>query len=490
MLSVRKVLLPTGVLVLIWASSPALAQGLPAIPAVPGAAPAVVAPAEVGPGILGRFALRFDAFRRRLALKPIGQLLQNAKKPLAAATGGLLGNPPKPNDKEAAAPGAGGAAAAGKKDAAEAKKRREDVAYLGTLDCRYYPNASQALADALRTDPSECVRYEAALALSRACCCNGTTLKALTASVSGMDSDGNPAERSARVRCTAAVALERCLACYVPPPEEPPEPKPAPAPKLEVKPDPKGEGEPKKGPEVTPPSIPPADDQPTQRNAPSPRQVRRARETLADFQALMAVSAPRIQPEVSPREKSFVHLLQASFTGPASPPPVQATVVQAAAATVPTPTPAVSARPVFAPPADTRAAKLVPLQLPPQAEPTIVPAAAVAPKVVPPADESATLKEISLRCLNAADVPGQHQAIRELMRYDWHAQPLVAATLLHGARDTRFPEAVRVDCVRMLAIGKVTHPQVLQGLTGLAEDPNKWVREEATKAWAALNATR
>ena len=75
-----------------------------------------------------------------------------------------------------AKPGVAGAAAEGKKDAAEAKARQMDVRYLGTLDCRYYPAAAKGLSDALRTDPSECVRFEAAQALSRGCCCNKTTL--------------------------------------------------------------------------------------------------------------------------------------------------------------------------------------------------------------------------------------------------------------------------------------------------------------------------
>src|SRR5262249_29738452 len=92
--------------------------------------------------------------------------------------------------------------------------------FLGTVDCRYYPDAIVALTAALRTDGSECVRYEAALALSHGCCCNQKTIDALEASVSGTEKDGNPAERSVRVRCTAAIGLERCLSCYVPPPVE------------------------------------------------------------------------------------------------------------------------------------------------------------------------------------------------------------------------------------------------------------------------------
>jgi plasmid stabilization system protein ParE len=104
-----------------------------------------------------------------------------------------------------------GAAARIKKDVEEAAARRVAVRYLGTVDCRYWPEAEQALIDALRADKIECVRYEAALALQRGCCCTKKVAKALTISIEGSDKDGNPAERSARVQDAAAVALSMCV---------------------------------------------------------------------------------------------------------------------------------------------------------------------------------------------------------------------------------------------------------------------------------------
>ena len=103
-----------------------------------------------------------------------------------------------------------GAAARIKKDEEEAKARREAVRFLGTVDCNYWPEATEALALALRKDPNECVRFEAALSLRNGCCCNEKTVKALSHSVAGDDKDGAPMERSDRVRAAAADALARC----------------------------------------------------------------------------------------------------------------------------------------------------------------------------------------------------------------------------------------------------------------------------------------
>src|SRR5436305_6913024 len=138
-------------------------------------------------------------------------------------TGGVIPSfcPLMPSEKDLAKSGVAGAAAMAQKEALEAKQRREAVRFLGTLDCRYFPDAAVALTAALRQDSSECVRWEAALVLGRGCCCTELTMKALDASVSGMEIDGNPAERSVRVRMAAAAALDRCLACYVPPAEPP-----------------------------------------------------------------------------------------------------------------------------------------------------------------------------------------------------------------------------------------------------------------------------
>src|SRR5207302_6302538 len=108
-----------------------------------------------------------------------------------------------------------GSAAQIKKSEAEAKARREAIRYLGTVDCNYWPNAKAALISGLRGDPNECVRYEAALALLRGCCCNKMIMEALKHSANGSDKDGFPAEDSWRVREAASEALAHCAAVFV-----------------------------------------------------------------------------------------------------------------------------------------------------------------------------------------------------------------------------------------------------------------------------------
>src|SRR5205823_14946141 len=107
--------------------------------------------------------------------------------------------------------GAEGAAARIKADEAGAKKRRAAVRYLGTVDCNYWPEAQEALINSLRADRNECVRLEAAWALGRGCCCTRKTLEALALTVSGSERDGNPIERSDRVRAAAQGSLDHCL---------------------------------------------------------------------------------------------------------------------------------------------------------------------------------------------------------------------------------------------------------------------------------------
>jgi hypothetical protein len=178
--------------------------GTPAAPA--GVAPAGPAPgsaavaASAAPAKLGFFqraCVAFDECKRKLCMTPAGALINNMTRPASAMTGGVIPQfcPLMPSEKDLLKPGVAGAAAIAQKEALEAKQRREAVRFLGTLDCRYFPDAAVALTAALRTDSSECVRWEAALVLGRGCCCTELTMKALDASVSGMEIDGNPAER-------------------------------------------------------------------------------------------------------------------------------------------------------------------------------------------------------------------------------------------------------------------------------------------------------
>lgn len=145
----------------------------------------------------------------------LGKMVSSATAPMSAMTGGLIQNRCLKNSIENAIANkpptsSEGAAARIKKDEEEAKARREAIRFLGTVDCNYWPEATEALILGLRKDPNECVRFEAALSLRNGCCCNEKTIKALEMSVSGSDKDGAPAERSDRVRAAAADALARC----------------------------------------------------------------------------------------------------------------------------------------------------------------------------------------------------------------------------------------------------------------------------------------
>jgi hypothetical protein len=187
-------------------------------------------------------------FKTAFYNSPLGKLLVNMRKPLSALTGGMVqsesplanalagGGAPPPSPAMAAA-------ATIKADAQQAAQRREAVRYLGTVDCHYYPEAEQAIISALRCDRSECVRLEAALALSRGCCCTKKTMEALKIAVSGSARDGNPGETSLRVRMTSLEALQNCLAncnpldSATPPPTVRPEyPDPPLAPQSELPP--------------------------------------------------------------------------------------------------------------------------------------------------------------------------------------------------------------------------------------------------------------
>ncbi len=154
--------------------------------------------------------------RQKLCQCEIVKLLRASLAPASAATGGIIpvGNccpTIKKEDLAKPATSSEGAAARVKKDAEEAAARREAVRYLGTVDCRYWPEAEEALINALRADKIECVRYEAAVVLQRGCCCTKKIAKALTDCIEGSDKDGNPAERSARVQDAAAMALSMCV---------------------------------------------------------------------------------------------------------------------------------------------------------------------------------------------------------------------------------------------------------------------------------------
>jgi hypothetical protein len=162
-----------------------------------------------------------DDCHKKCCESPIGQLLNNGVKPISAMSGGLVpplcpasAGQPNPDDLKKPPESAAGAAARIKQQEAEASARREAVRYLGTVDCQRFPEAEAALVKALREDTNECVRWEAARALGRGCCCTKKTIDALTLTVNASQKDGNPAEKSERVRMRAADSLQHCLYCY------------------------------------------------------------------------------------------------------------------------------------------------------------------------------------------------------------------------------------------------------------------------------------
>jgi hypothetical protein len=250
-----------------------------------GAAGAAGAPAAAAAPAMNLFSLLLPTAEQKKALMEklckcgLVKLAKSFVAPVSLYSGGVIGGckccpdetQPNPEALKKPETSAEGAAARIKKAEAEAAARRQAVRYLGTVDCERYPEAEEALINALRGDTNECVRYEAALALGRGCCCTRNTIEALSLTVSASRKDGNPAERSPRVRAAAAVALQNCLAryCEVRPIEpallERPE---APAP-----------------PEVPPGAPPPVPGAGQAASAPPAQVVARARRTLEQHYA-------------------------------------------------------------------------------------------------------------------------------------------------------------------------------------------------------------
>jgi hypothetical protein len=91
-----------------------------------------------------------------------------------------------------------------------ARTRCAAARFLGSVDCRQYPEIEIALIAALRTDRVEAVRYETAIALGNSPAISPKLLDALNAAAVGNDLDGQPKEISDRVRKAARASLDRC----------------------------------------------------------------------------------------------------------------------------------------------------------------------------------------------------------------------------------------------------------------------------------------
>jgi hypothetical protein len=155
--------------------------------------------------------------RDKICNSPLGAFLANAAKPVTLMSGGLLfGKCGVPSAEDLAKMKAEGKLDSAEGSAAQIKKSEaEAMRYLGTVDCNWWPEARDALINGLGADPNECVRYEAALALLRGCCCNKQVMEALKHSANGTENKFGKRENSWRVRETASEALAHCAAIYV-----------------------------------------------------------------------------------------------------------------------------------------------------------------------------------------------------------------------------------------------------------------------------------
>ncbi len=492
----RRVICLGAVLTALWLPSPsAIAQLAPSAATVPPATPAsAAAAAGQGQGFFARFCVAFKACKRKLCATPLGQLLNGITQPLTTLTGGVI--PPfcpiTPSLEDLAKPGVEGAAAQAKKDALEAKARRAAVRFLGTLDCRYNPEAEEALIAALRTDRIECVRYEAALALLNGCCCTKNVIEALLITVSGSEEDGNPAERSLRVRDAAFHALHRCMACFTEPAmktDGPQDPPPAQEPKNSEQPPkkeiPKGEDELEVNVESARPVAPHA------HAIPKPSLRERSLTAMAKYAAFRQNAARQVRQEQPPiaEERSLFNLMEDAW------------IQQDAARTV---APMIPPPPTTTAPLATMVHQHSPTRLPNKpippetSTPTPVAAASVSAyrakreshrmgMMNPETVATHPLVEILTHNTNPTQ---RHYAAIELSHLGWEHHPEVVPALLRSARLDR-DRRVRVSCIRQLAAIGADTSLVQHHLAYLQqEDSDAWIRLEATHALRSLAGQR
>ncbi len=224
-----------GMACLIGGSGETLAQVVS--PLAPLGAAAAPVPQKTIWGFFGINKANHAACKDGLCRSQAGQLLNNGLGPASFLTGGVIPNgfcpslPAVPPGADLAGPagpaGAQSAAAAVAQDQATAPARIAAIEYLATVECHYWPEATAALIGRLRGDRVECVRFAAARALLTGCCCTAKTVEALANVLEERPSDKFPSENSERVKATAFLALQRCMACLVEddkPPASPPEP--------------------------------------------------------------------------------------------------------------------------------------------------------------------------------------------------------------------------------------------------------------------------
>lgn len=499
-------------------SSHAQVPGAAATTPAANAATGTAAAAEAKPGFFKKCCTALKECKAKFCKTPAGQMVNSMTVGMSAMTGGIIPSfcPAMPSPSELLKAGVDGAAANAKKDALEAKERVKAVRYLGTLDCRYYPEAEAALIAALRTDRVECVRWEAALAFGSGCCCTKKVIEALEISVSGSEKDGNPAERSERVREAAYFALNHCLSCYRETPKEVDDKDEKEKPPVEKAKD--GDG-----------TLPPPKGMKTQRDI-----IDRARQTVALYGARREGSAPSAmvaKQSVLPKgERSLYHIIRFGADGPSQPTSQPATQQVARQVTQPAPIvmkqpaptpremPRVQSSPVERPMLrDNSSATLVA----PQEKPVVAvaPAAAVepmdptpapmtinlppdaaipspaapmtlniqpAPQATPAAIEKPITDDRSIATLIDSMLTGttpndRHTAVRSVVSHDWRKYPQIVAALVKTAR-LDSDRAVRVNAIRHLASLKMDVPYVFDHLKYMQKDQDEWIRQESTAA--------
>jgi len=465
----------------IWTAS-AIAQAPPAPPAAPAPAAAAAATQEKK-GFFERVCESIERKKRKLCTTPAGQMLNSMTKPLTMATGGIIPPfcPAMPSKDELAKGGVEGDAARAKKDALEADARRQAVRLLGTFDCHWHPEAQDALIAALRTDRFECVRLEAAISLNRACCCSAPVIAALMDSVSCGEKFG-PSENSPRVQMVAAMALERCLSCYIETSSADDDKK-----MEEKKDDEEVIPKPKKNDDPNAPAVlkPISVESPTAADKklayvsrkPSRELIEKGKIVLEEAKVRLA-NVP-MSPQILPSgQRSLFHIANYALEGrpetrqPAvAMPPAPAKISSAIANSKPVAKPATPSKTV-------NTSTPAPAQKPPEPKPEE--SAMAAPRVVDPT---------VLKCLetlrDAEDPEVRHTAVRNLAAKDWHEHPEVVLGLLYSARQDQHP-GMRVVCIRYLASIQANTPEVVTCLQSLSQDTDAWIRKEAQQALGSL----
>lgn len=214
---------------LLLAASVCWAQDIPGVPsaagigAVPAAAPVA---STSGGGFFTEVCSCLEAKHASCCNSAFGQFLHDSFAPVTMMTGGLLPPPCSsvynqvqngiangvgPNGQPVSPAQAAAAKIAA--DQANVPARVAAVKALACVDWHWYPEAEAALISSLRSDRSECVRFQAAIAFAQARTMTKAACEALRICAEASDKDGNPSENSPRVRITAVEALVTCISC-------------------------------------------------------------------------------------------------------------------------------------------------------------------------------------------------------------------------------------------------------------------------------------